>query len=166
MKTWRERLAWLLATCGGFGYSPIMPGTAGAIWGVAIYVPIALFAPEPLQTALIVLALLASCVVTVALAPWAEQHFGAKDSKHFVTDEVAGLLLTVLLFRVPGQVLLTSLWTFVFSRLCDIVKIPPSRSLEHLPRGWGVLADDLMASIYAAGYLHALYYFFPHWFGG
>jgi phosphatidylglycerophosphatase A len=46
----------------------------------------------------------------------------------------------------------------------DILKIPPARQLEHLPKGWGVLADDLMGSIYAAGVLHLMYWIKPDLF--
>jgi phosphatidylglycerophosphatase A len=38
---------------------------------------------------------------------------------------------------------------FGLHRLMDISKPPPARQLERLPEGWGVMADDLMAAIYA-----------------
>ena len=34
-------------------------------------------------------------------------------------------------------------------RAMDIVKPYPARQLESLPRGWGIMADDLMAGVYA-----------------
>jgi phosphatidylglycerophosphatase A len=44
-------------------------------------------------------------------------------------------------------------WTagigFVLFRIMDIVKPYPARQLEFLPGGWGIIADDLMAGIYA-----------------
>jgi phosphatidylglycerophosphatase A len=57
--------------------------------------------------------------------------------------------------------LLTTLWAFPVTRIIDILKIPPARRLEHLPRGWGVLADDLLGSIYAALLLHAASWLWP-----
>jgi hypothetical protein len=33
-----------------------------------------------------------------------------------------------------------------------------------LPKGWGVVADDLMGSIYAAGVLHLMYWLKPDLF--
>jgi phosphatidylglycerophosphatase A len=163
-RSWKGWLKWLLATCGGFGYSPILPGTCGALWGVAIYVPLGLWTPEPWQTLGIAVALAASSVATVALARWAEGYFGEEDSGRFVTDEVAGFLLTVLLFRLPNDVWTTVLWAFPVTRIIDIVKLPPTRRLEHLPGGWGVLADDLWGSLYAAGLLHLLAHLAPGWF--
>ena len=39
---------------------------------------------------------------------------------------------------------------FVLFRLFDIVKPWPIRKLEKLPAGWGILADDLLAGVFAA----------------
>jgi len=166
MGTRREFLRPLIASCFGLGYSPVMPGTCGALIGPAVYIPLALVIPcEPWQTVLIAAALLAWCGITVALGGWAEAYYQKKDSQVFVTDEVAGFLLTVLLFHDPARPVLTTLWAFPVTRIIDILKIPPARRLERLPRGWGVLADDLLGSVYAAVLLHALRFFAPSWFG-
>ena len=132
---------------------------------MAIYVPLALLA-EPWQTAGIAAALILACLVTYRLSPWAERFFQEEDSGKFVTDEVAGFLMTVLLFRPSSvSVLVTVLWAFPVTRILDMIKPPPARRLEHLPGGWGVLADDLLDSVYAAGLLHVLYLLRPEWFG-
>ena len=165
MSRWKNRLLICVATCFGLGYSPIFPGTAGALLGIACYVPIAaLVSSEPLQSILLAIALLISCAITFALSPWAERHFQEKDSSKFVTDEVAGFLLTVLLFRIEGHIWLTVLWAFPVTRIIDIFKIPPAKQLEKLKGGWGVLADDLLGSIYAAALLYALRYLLPEAF--
>jgi len=132
--------------------------------GVAIFVAIMLAAPLWLHAWLIALALLAVCIVTVALSPWAERHWNKKDPGVFVTDEVAGFLMTVLLFRSPSLGL-TVLWAFVVTRGVDILKPPPCRRLERLPQGWGILADDLVASVYAAGLLYLAAALLPKAFG-
>ena len=144
-----------------------MPGTCGALVGVAIYIPLALIVPsEPWQTISIAANLLVWCWLTVALGEWAEQYYLTKDSSIFVTDEVAGFLLTVLLWHLPDQPVLTTLWAFPVTRIIDIVKVPPAKQLERLPRGWGVLADDLLGSVYAAGLLWAIRLAMPGWFAG
>ena len=38
---------------------------------------------------------------------------------------------------------------FLLFRLFDIWKPPPARRFERLPGGLGVVADDLMAGVYA-----------------
>jgi phosphatidylglycerophosphatase A len=158
-----KNMKWLLATCGGFGYSPVLPGTMGALWGVAIYLLIAGVLAEPWQTVAIAAALLVSCGVTLALSDWAEKYFGEEDSGKFVTDEVVGFLAVVLLFRLQSP-WLTVLWAFPLIRVIDIIKVPPARRLEHLPGGWGVIADDLLAAVYTAAVLLALQWFQPTWF--
>jgi phosphatidylglycerophosphatase A len=42
------------------------------------------------------------------------------------------------------------LFGFVFFRIFDIWKPFPLRRLENLPGGWGIMADDWMAGVYAA----------------
>jgi phosphatidylglycerophosphatase A len=144
-----------------------MPGTCGALVGVAIYLPLAfLVKHEPWQTIGIGINLLVWCWITVALGRWAEAYYQRKDSQVFVTDEVAGFLLTVLLWHIPEQPVLTALWAFPVTRAIDIVKVPPAKQLERLPAGWGVLADDLLGSVYAAALLWALSLAVPAWFGG
>jgi phosphatidylglycerophosphatase A len=160
-----QRWKWLTATCGGFGYSPILPGTMGALWGVAIYWLIAVWLAEPWQTLAIAGALLVSSGVTLMLSDWAEDFFGEEDSGRFVTDEVVGFLAVVLLFRLPSP-WLTIVWAFPLVRVLDIIKVPPARRLERLPGGWGVIADDLMAAVYTVVVLYALQWIQPSWFGG
>src|SRR5207244_1544537 len=124
----------LIGSCFGLGYSPIMPGTCGALLGPAIYIPLALAWPqEPLQSLLIGAALLFWCWITVALGKWAESYYQQKDSQKFVTDEVAGFLLTILLFHWSSQQVVTALWAFPITRIIDILKVPPARRLEKLP---------------------------------
>jgi phosphatidylglycerophosphatase A len=38
---------------------------------------------------------------------------------------------------------------FLLFRLLDILKPPPIKTLERLPRGWGVTMDDVAAGIFA-----------------
>ena len=45
----------------------------------------------------------------------------------------------------------------------DIVKPPPARWLERLHGGWGVMADDFAAAIYAWAALAALVRLAPSW---
>lgn len=163
----KDRLYLIFATCFGLGYSPYFPGTCGALVGVAIYLPIAyLIADEPHQSLAIAGSLIVWSVITVALGGWAEEFFHKKDSGIFVTDEVAGFLLTVLLWRPSMDPFWIVAWAFPMTRIIDMIKVPPARRLEKLPRGWGVLADDLLGSLYAAGLLHLLSWQFPSWFVG
>jgi phosphatidylglycerophosphatase A len=165
MQKWKDKLFANLCSSFQLGYSPFAPGTVGSLPAVAVYVAIAIFAPPEYHTALLAVMLLISSALCVLLGPWAESYWKKKDPRFVVLDEHAGFYLTVLLFRTH-DILLTALWTFVMTRIFDILKPPPARQMEVLPHGWGVLMDDLMASLYAAGVLHILCMLFPRLFGG
>jgi phosphatidylglycerophosphatase A len=47
------------------------------------------------------------------------------------------------------QILVTAFVGFVLFRIFDISKPWPIRKLEKYPAGWGILADDLLAGLFA-----------------
>jgi len=150
-------------TAGGLGFAPVAPGTFGALAGVAVFAAARLLAPSH-ETPVLAAALLLACALSVWAGPWAETHWRRKDPQRFVLDETAGYLLVVLLF--PGRAFWpTLIGAFVTARVFDVIKPPPARQLERLPQGWGVLLDDLAASLYAAGALHAAAWVWPSLFG-
>ena len=69
-----------------------------------------------------------------------------KDSSKVVIDEVAGMAIALL--YAPHNIIFM-LVALVFFRLLDIFKPMGIRQLEKLPKGWGVMADDVLAGIYA-----------------
>jgi phosphatidylglycerophosphatase A len=69
-----------------------------------------------------------------------------KDSSKVVIDEVAGMAISLLFVPQHPGYLATGLVAF---RFFDIVKPLGIRKAEALPRGWGVMADDVLAGIYA-----------------
>lgn len=96
-------------------------------------------------------------VVCVKFAPALIAATGKNDPREIVADEFAGQAVTFstipfLLINVfsAGQIFIVSVVGFLIFRLLDIIKPWPCRQLEKLPKGWGVLADDLLAGVYAA----------------
>jgi phosphatidylglycerophosphatase A len=115
-------------------------------------------------------------VILGAIGVWSAaktaEYAGIKDPQFVVIDEVAGQHFALLLPLIP--IALPNLrshmdlsmfaiffalslvnWKylllgFVFFRLFDIWKPFPLRWLEQLPGGWGIMADDWMAGVYAA----------------
>ncbi len=134
-----------IVTAGYLGLCPIAPGTAGSLLGVAIYVATA---QTPYAEWLNAGFLLLFCALNLWLCPWAEAHYGKKDPSQFVIDEVAGYLLAALCLP-PAALWVRAAAAFVAARAFDVVKPPPARQLEALPAGWGILLDDLAASVYA-----------------
>ena len=74
-----------------------------------------------------------------------------KDSSKVVIDEVAGMAITLLI--VPQNITYVLIGLIAF-RFFDIVKPLGVRRLEQLPKGWGVMADDLLAGFYALAFVH------------
>ncbi len=131
----------LLATGLGSGHSPVAPGTAGSVVGLLLFWPLAslpVWAQLAACAALFVVGALASTLVA--------RDLGRKDPGLIVVDEVVGMWVTLI--AVPF-VPLTIVLGFLLFRLMDIVKPWPARSLEGLPDGWGVMADDVAAAVYA-----------------
>ena len=90
-----------------------------------------------------------STIGITCLGIWNSNNVDAiwgKDSSKVVIDEVAGMAITLL--YVP-QHISTMLVGLVAFRFFDIVKPLGIKKLEDWPRGWGVMADDVLAGIYA-----------------
>jgi phosphatidylglycerophosphatase A len=143
-RTALDYAALAIATC-GVGYLPLMPGTFGSMVGAGIFL---LLQSWPLQLAVIP-------VITV-LGVWAasqtERILGLKDPGKVVVDEVAGQMIAMLPISllVNGPWLVWVIVSFTLFRLFDIFKPYPAGRLEHLRGGFGIMADDLVAAVYAA----------------
>ena len=71
---------------------------------------------------------------------------GRKDPGIVVIDEVVGQWVSLLFLPFTPA---TAFVGFVLFRILDIVKPWPARDFEALPGGLGIMADDVMAGIYA-----------------
>lgn len=141
-----------IATAGGAGYFPIAPGTAGSVVGVAVVVGLARL---PLQGAAASGVLAAVAVALFALGVWAageaEKFFGRTDPGQVVMDEVVGQMLTFLL--IPHATWTWLVGGFLLFRAFDIIKPFPARQAERIPRGWGIMIDDVIAGGYGLAVL-------------
>lgn len=92
---------------------------------------------------------LAGIAALFALGTWAagrmEQGWG-RDSGSVVVDEFAGMALALFILPAGWPTVLTA---FVLFRVFDIAKPFGIARLERLPGGWGVMADDFLAGLYA-----------------
>ena len=52
---------------------------------------------------------------------------------------------------------------FLLFRVFDIIKPPPARALERLHGGWGIMADDFAAGLYAWVALQGVLWLAPGW---
>ena len=88
-------------------------------------------------------------IFIILIGIWCSNHVDSvwgKDSSKVVIDEVAGIAISLL--YVPKNFYFLVLALILF-RFFDIVKPLGIKKLENLPRGWGVMADDILAGIYA-----------------
>jgi len=81
-----------------------------------------------------------------------------KDPGLVVIDEVAGQWITIAGMVNPAS-WKSWLLAFLLFRIFDIVKPWPTRQLEALPGGTGIVMDDVMAGVYGALVLHGLGWF-------
>lgn len=164
-KTGKDYIALAIATC-GVGYIPLIAGTFGSIVGVALWISLRsaflalLWSLAQSNHNLLhiyygmVALLLLTAVVVALIGAWAggrvEQLQGAKDPKKVVIDEVAGQLIAL----IPVPLVIDSWWSvilaFLLFRFFDIVKPYPANKFEKLHGGLGIMADDIVAGIYAA----------------
>jgi phosphatidylglycerophosphatase A len=82
--------------------------------------------------------------------------FWGKDSSKVVIDEVAGMIITLLFLPFSVKYVITGLVLF---RFFDIAKPLLIRKMEVLPKAWGVMADDVLAGIYANIVLQIIVFF-------
>lgn len=151
-----DALAAIIATGLGSGLIPFAPGTFGSMLGVAAFYlfsqnPLLTLRPQMLQNVLIALGVLTAFFGTWA-ANRAERIFDRKDAGQIVIDEVCGQILTFVFvpIHLSKQLPLICLLGFLLFRAFDILKPYPIRRLEALGGGLGVMADDILAGLYAA----------------
>ena len=171
----KPRLSLFFATAAGAGYLPKAPGTWGSLVGVALYW-LMWWVCAKFGLAAVVYATLGNSrtaawiaettalirlfeipllfgVIVALFGVWVSSHVarwsGTKDPQFIVIDEVSGQLFTFLFALAPlnWKYLLLG---FILFRVFDIWKPFPARQAESLPGGWGIMADDWAAAVYAA----------------
>ncbi len=133
-------------------FAPVAPGTVGSLPGVALSY---LLAALPLS--LQVLSAVALTLVAVVFCDAAERILGVKDDGRITADEWMLYPIAVLglpLLELPWWSMLIF---FAVVRAIDILKPWPCRSLQDLPGGRGIVADDFVANLYALAVNWAIY---------
>jgi len=98
---------------------------------------------------------LAGSIVCIGFAPAAIARTGKNDPGEVVADEFAGQAVTFMFisFMPINYICTTAIAGFLLFRVFDVFKPWPIRRLEKFPKGWGILADDLLAGVYAGAAL-------------
>ncbi len=147
----------LIYTGLGLGLAPKAPGTFGTLLGIPFYF---LLAGQAWGWRL------ALAVLIFAVGWWAaekaEADLARHDAPQVVIDEVAGYLTAMLLAPpLPWA----WLWGFIFFRFFDILKPwPVGWADRRVPGGLGVMADDILAGLYAGLALQVMGWLHVRWF--
>ncbi|MBS1984885.1 MAG: phosphatidylglycerophosphatase A [Bdellovibrionales bacterium] len=140
----------------GLGYLPLAPGT----WGSLLGIPLGLWFLE-LPVPLVVGLCIVLFFIFSALAERACHHWGQMDASRVVSDEVLGQAIAIAGIRSLADHGPLPQWSFVILsfllfRIFDITKPFPARTFDRQGNGFGVVADDVVAGIYAALFTLAL----------
>ncbi len=141
-----DRFSVYFSTLFGIGFFPKAPGTAGTFFALLIYLilPKYFFAEMSYQFILLgILSVLS--IISVYFITKSEEKLG-HDSSHIVIDEFIGYFVSVLFLP---KTFMVGIVAFILFRIFDIFKPEPVDVLQKLPKGLGVLADDVMAGIYS-----------------
>lgn len=122
------------------GYFPVAPGSMGSFAALFLYFFIK---DSPLFMGLSIFICLMLGFLTSGRA---EDLFGGKDSSEIIIDEFTGMLISLYLLPATMGYVVSA---FLLFRFFDIVKPRPINLLENLDGGIGIMADDIMAGVYA-----------------
>ncbi len=131
----------------GIGYMPFAPGTFGsALACLMVYVYVNLRNPNSYEfNAILIIGSIIFFLIGIKATNYLALEWG-KDPSKIVIDEIVGLWIALLF--VPFNIT-TLVLAFVFFRFFDILKPLGIKKLENLDGGLGVMADDVLAGVYA-----------------
>jgi phosphatidylglycerophosphatase A len=141
-----KSLSKIIATFFGVGYFPVAPGTLTSLIVVLLYK----FYLHSLSWPFYLLLLFFLFSVGVFTSTKYSLEIKKNDPRRIVIDEAFGQLL--VLFQIGeswGTGWLPLLSCFLLFRIFDIIKPFPIKKVETLPKGWGIVMDDLVAAVYA-----------------
>lgn len=150
--SWPDHAACALATTCYSGYFPIAPGTVGAALAA-----LGLWFLKMDQGVPLLAGTLLCGLAGVWAAKRAEKRWG-EDPGRVNWDEVVGMMLSLLFLPRTLSVFILAFLAF---RFFDILKPVPVSTAERLPHGWGIMADDMMAGIYANLLVQVVVRFWP-----
>lgn len=138
----------LIATGFYIGRSRYAPGTLGTLWGM----PLVYTLVHKWWLTLLIAVLL--YILAVWVSDYMVELTGDKDPEVVVIDEVLGYFVSFIFVEITFKVMLVGFVTF---RLLDIVKPYPINLFQKLPKGHGVVADDVVAGLINAMVLYFLF---------
>ena len=135
----------------GFGLAPLVPGSFGALVGLAWHAFAFRSGWRPVDIRIWCLTgVVIFSALHYLLTPWAQKYWNDSDPKHFVLDEIVGYLC-VPLFAVDFVYWWQLVASFVVFRIFDAIKLPGARYIDrNIHNAHGVLFDDVVSAAYSA----------------
>ena len=140
--------AYFMACGFGSGLSPKAPGTAGSLAAIALFL---LLSPALSRGEWLVFIGLAFAV-GVVVCEKTGRALGVADHGAIVWDETVGFALVLM---IAPHTIAGFLLAFLLFRIFDIWKPFPIGYVDRIKNGFGVMADDIGAALYALGVLRA-----------
>lgn len=141
----------MIATSFGAGFLPVAPGTWGALVAILLWLPFYIWTPGLIAFVATAIGIVFFTVAGTWASSESEKYWG-KDPVVACVDETVGQLISLL--PLCGGAAVAPWWTIAVSlalfRFFDIFKPLGIRSLEKLPGGLGMMADDILAALYSA----------------
>lgn len=148
-----KKIAYIIATGFGSGYSPLIPGTAGSFIALIIFILV------PLDN----VSWLIICLIVFFAGIWAAQIVEKeheKDPGLVVIDEFVGQWISLLFLP---RIFLVFIAAFIIFRILDILKPFPANDSQKLAHGWGIMIDDVIAGIYTNAIIQIIIFFLKDW---
>ena len=147
-------MKFIITFLGTFGYSgffPFAPATFASLIFMGIYLlPGGEIIAHPAV-------LLFTLLISIPISTRLEDRHG-HDASCIVIDEVVGMQL-VFLLAAPST--LGVFIGFFLFRVFDVWKPFPAGRSQNLPKGYGVVCDDVLAGLYTRITMIVIAYFFP-----
>ncbi len=147
-----------MATFFNIGRFPIAPGTLASLVTTAVFYAANTYLHPSLVVQIVAIVII--FIVGIPAASVGEEHFGKKDPRPVVIDEVAGQMVSLLL--VPYSIG-HYIAGFLLFRFFDILKpFPVNIADKKIKGGFGIMADDILAGLYALAVIHLIMRFWPN----
>ena len=136
----RIKISEWIATCFKVGYLPLAPGTWGSIFAILVWWVLL----KDLDLLIFGIVIILFFFIGIIVSNIIIDQNGDNDPSHIIIDELVGQWLALWMLPDGSFYIIV---VFILFRFFDIIKPWPIRFMEQLPKGLGVMCDDLAAGL-------------------
>ena len=136
----RLKISEWIATCFKVGYLPLAPGTWGSIFAILVWWVLL----KDLDLLIFGIVIILFFFIGIIVSNIIIDQNGDNDPTHIIIDELVGQWLALWMLPDGSFYIIV---VFILFRFFDIIKPWPIRFMEQLPKGLGVMCDDLTAGL-------------------